>query len=107
MLQDVPTADVVIANPTHFAVVLKYDPEMMSAPEIVAKGVDFLALRIIEIAEKSGVIVTRRPEIARSLYSALDVGDSIPAEFYQIIAEILAYAYRAKGLDFKPNKVEL
>lgn len=99
MLQDVPTADVVITNPTHYAVVLRYDAEVMSSPLVVAKGLDHLALRIIEIAKKAKVVITRNPAVARGLYDVVEVGDSVPEDFYQIIAEILASAYRLKGIN--------
>ncbi|MBL0691935.1 MAG: flagellar biosynthesis protein FlhB [SAR324 cluster bacterium] len=98
MLQEVPTSDVVITNPTHYAIVLKYDAEVMSAPQLVAKGIDYLALRIIEIAKKSNVIVTRNPAVARGVYAAVETGDYIPEEFYQVIAEIIATAYKSKGI---------
>ena len=97
MLQEVPKADLVITNPTHYAVVLKYEPGVMAAPQIVAKGLDYLALRIIEIANESGVVVTRQAPLARGLYHALEIGDSVPEEFYAIVAEVLAAAYKAKG----------
>lgn len=89
MMQDVPTADVVIKNPTHFAVALKYDEKKMSAPVIVAKGQDELAFRIIKVAEEAGVTVLENKPLARGLYAATDVGQEIPFEFYGEIAEIL------------------
>ena len=89
MMQQVPTADVVIKNPTHFAVALKYDDKRMSAPMIVAKGQDELALRIIRVAEEAGVTVLENKPLARGLYSASDIGQEIPFEFYGEIAEIL------------------
>lgn len=94
MMSEVPTADVVITNPTHFAIAIKYDEEKASAPYVVAKGVDKTAQRIKEIAKEHGIITVENRQLARSLYSVIDIGDSIPEEFYQAVAEILAYVYR-------------
>ncbi|MFO1153517.1 MAG: flagellar biosynthesis protein FlhB [Rhodospirillales bacterium] len=96
----VPEATVVIANPTHFAVALRYDMASMPAPKVVAKGVDFLALRIREIAEKHGVPVVENPPLARSLHAAVDVDDEIPPEHYQAVAQVIGYVMqldREKG----------
>jgi flagellar biosynthetic protein FlhB len=95
MLSDVPAADVVITNPTHYAIALKYDTER-GAPTVVAKGVDLLALRIREIAEESGVQRVENRPLARELYSNVEVGHVIPAELYAAVAEVLAYVYRAE-----------
>jgi len=95
--KDVPTADVVVTNPTHYAVALKYDPTGMSAPKVVAKGQDFLALKIREIAAEAGVPILERPPLARSLYKMVDVGQEIPEQFYEAVAEILAYVYELTG----------
>ncbi|HWE02898.1 MAG TPA: flagellar biosynthesis protein FlhB [Tepidisphaeraceae bacterium] len=95
--KDVPTADVVVTNPTHYAVALKYDPDTMHAPRVVAKGADFLALRIREIAVENGVPILERKPLARALYQTVDVGKEIPEEFYSAIAEILAYVYELSG----------
>ncbi len=95
MLQDVPTADVVITNPTHYSVALKYDAES-GAPQVVAKGVDLLALRIREIADDSGVMRVENRPLARELYASVEVGHHIPAELYAAVAEVLAYVYRAE-----------
>ncbi len=89
MMQAVPEADVVIKNPTHFAVALKYDDKTMSAPLVVAKGQDDLALRIIKVAEEAGVMVLENKPLARGLYGQADIGSEIPFEFYGEIAEIL------------------
>lgn len=89
MMQQVPSADVVIKNPTHFAVALKYDDKSMSAPLVLAKGQDELALRIIKVAEESGVAVLENKPLARGLYAASEIGQEIPFEFYGEIAEIL------------------
>lgn len=101
MLQDVPTADVVIKNPTHFAVALKYDLEKSGAPVVVAKGQDYLALKIIEIAEQSDVETVENVPLARALYAAVDLGQEIPREFYNQVAEVLAYVYNLKKKDMR------
>jgi flagellar biosynthesis protein FlhB len=93
MMSDVPTADVVVTNPTHFAVALKYDAEK-AAPEVVAKGSDLLAQKIREIAASSGVPVISDPPLARSLHASVEVGRIIPEELYQAVAGLLAYVYR-------------
>jgi len=95
--KDVPTADVVVTNPTHYAVALKYDPDGMISPKVVAKGQDFLALRIREIAAEAGVPILERPPLARSLYRLVEVGQEIPEDFYAAVAEILAYVYELTG----------
>ncbi|RYM07168.1 flagellar biosynthesis protein FlhB [Sporolactobacillus sp. THM7-7] len=97
MMQEVPKADVVITNPTHFAVALQYKAETMTAPVVIAKGADFLALRIKEAARKNDIVIVERKPLARALYRRLDVGDSIPEDFFKAVAEILAYVYRIKG----------
>lgn len=95
--KDVPTADVVVTNPTHFAVALKYDKATMRAPRVVAKGQDFLAQRIREIAIEHGVSILERKPLARALYQNVEVGQEVPEEFYAAIAEILAYVYELTG----------
>lgn len=95
--KDVPTADVIVTNPTHFAVALKYDSDSMRAPRVVAKGQDYMALRIREIAVAAGVPILERPPLARSLYSLVQVGQEIPEQFYSTVAEILAYVYELSG----------
>lgn len=94
MIQAVPKADVIITNPTHFAVALKYDPEEMNAPTVVAKGQRILAEKIKAIAEVHGVPIVENPPIARLLYKTVEIGRQIPEELYQAVAEILAYVYR-------------
>ncbi|MBU2512189.1 flagellar biosynthesis protein FlhB [bacterium] len=96
MMQEVPNSDVVISNPTHFAIALKYDREVMQAPQVVAKGLDYVALRIIEIAGENEVIVYHHPGVARALYFQTELGDSVPEEFYKAVAEILAFVYKTK-----------
>lgn len=94
MMQEIPDADVVITNPTHFAIALKYDEENMDAPVIVAKGADFVAQKIKLIAKENGIVTVENRQLARSLYDQVEIGDRIPDEFFKAIAEILAYVYR-------------
>lgn len=96
MMQDVPTADVVITNPTHYAICLKYDEDKYDAPYVVAKGVDFLAQKIKLIAKEHEIITVENRPLARALYSQVDVGETVPEEFFKAVAEILAYVYRTK-----------
>ncbi len=90
----IPQADVVITNPEHFAVAIKYDEDAMGAPRVIAKGVDFLALRIRQLARLAKVPIVERPPLARALYWGVDVGQEISPEHYKAVAEILAYVYR-------------
>ncbi|MNR25035.1 Flagellar biosynthetic protein FlhB [compost metagenome] len=96
-MQEVPKADVIITNPTHFAVALKYDGTQMEAPQVVAKGQDFVALRIREIAKDNGVTIMENKPLARALFQRSEIGDSIPADLFQAVAEVLAYVYKLKG----------
>ncbi len=96
MMQEVPKADVVLVNPTHVAVALRYDVEKMESPVIVAKGADHLAEKIREIARAYGVPIIRRPELARTIYSTVKLGDPIPETLYMAIAEVLAMIYRLR-----------
>ncbi len=96
MLADVPTADVVVTNPTHFAVALRYDGSV-PAPEVVAKGADLVAAAIRRIAEEHGVPVLRNPPLARTLHEQVEVGEMIPEELYAAVAEVLAFVYRTAG----------
>ncbi|MGK0289688.1 MAG: flagellar biosynthetic protein FlhB [bacterium] len=96
LMQEVPHADVIVNNPTHFAIALKYDRATMEAPEIVAKGMDFLALRIMEIAKDNDIPVYRNPTIARGMYYQVEIGEAVPEEFFKAVAEILAFVYRLK-----------
>ena len=96
-LQSVKTADVVVTNPTHYAVALKYDAETMSAPTVVAKGVDELALQIRRMAAEAGVPILERPPLARQLYRDVKVGRPIPLDLYETFVEIMAYVYRLGG----------
>lgn len=97
MMQEVPNADVIITNPTHFAVALQYDGSKMDAPKVIAKGQDYLALRIREIAKEHNVMTMENKPLARALYERTEVGDSVPADLFQAVAEVLAYVYRLKG----------
>jgi len=97
MMQDMPKADVVITNPTHFAVALKYDKDISDAPYVVAKGADFLAKRIRDAATEHGIEIVENPQLARTLYAAVNVGAVIPPELYQAVAEVLAFVYRLKN----------
>jgi len=92
----VPKADVVIINPTHYAVALKYDRSSMAAPQVVAKGKGHLALRIREIARESGVPMVQRRMLVRSIYYSVKVGATIPFELFRAVAEVLAYIYRVQ-----------
>jgi flagellar biosynthetic protein FlhB len=91
---EVPRADVVVTNPTEYAVALRYDEAAMGAPRVVAKGRDFLAQRIRQIAQQHGVPVVERPPLARGLYAAVEVGQEVPPAFYRAVAEVLAYVYQ-------------
>ncbi len=97
MMQAVPTADVVVTNPTHYAVAMKYDMEAMGAPVVVAKGVDHLALRIREMAKEHEVTIVENPPLARALYAAVEVDQEIPPEHYKAVAEVIGYVMRLKG----------
>lgn len=94
---EVPKADVVVTNPTEYAVAIRYDQAAMTAPKVVAKGKDFLAQRIRQVAQMHGVPVVERPPLARALYAGVEVGQEIPPKFYQAVAELLAYVYRLTG----------
>lgn len=97
MMQAVPEADVVITNPTHFAVALQYEAKSMEAPKLIAKGVDHLALRIREIAEENGIPVVENPPVARALYATVEVDAEVPGEHYKAVAEIIGYVMKLKG----------
>ncbi|MCB9979330.1 MAG: flagellar biosynthesis protein FlhB [Rhodospirillales bacterium] len=97
MMQAVPNADVVITNPTHFAIALVYKPEEMEAPKCVAKGMDSLALKIREVAGQHGVEIVENPPLARALYDAVDIDQSIPKELYKAVAEVISYVFQKKG----------
>ena len=96
MLAAVPKATVVVTNPTHVAVALRYD-EKTSAPVCVAKGLDHLALKIRERAREAGVPILERPELARALYRSVNLDQPIPNELFQAVAQVLAFVYRLRG----------
>lgn len=97
MMAAVPTADVVITNPTHFAVALKYDTSKHAAPILVAKGQDNIALSIRELAEEHKVPIVRNPPLARALYETTDLDEQVPEEHFKAVAEVIAYVYKLKG----------
>ena len=95
MMQEVPKADVIITNPTHYAVALSYQ-KGMTAPKVVAKGKDITAQRIKSLARESDIPLVENVALARALYASTEIGDFIPHELYQSVAEVLAYVYRLK-----------
>lgn len=97
MMQDLPKADVVITNPTHYAVAIQYDPDIAQAPIVLAKGEDFLAARIKEAAKEYQIEIVENKPLARMLYANVDVGQVVPPELYQAVAEVLAFVYHLKG----------
>ncbi|MDP5273456.1 flagellar biosynthesis protein FlhB [Chengkuizengella axinellae] len=96
MMQEVPNADVVITNPTHYAVAIKYDVSTMQAPLVLAKGTDYVALKIKEVAKEHQITTMENKQLARALYQQVEIGDSIPNELFQAVAEVLAYVYKLK-----------
>lgn len=96
MMADIPNADVIVTNPTHISIVIKYDGETMIAPEIIGKGQDHLAMRIREIAKEHGVPIVENVPLARALYKTVKVGQGVPRSLYKAVAEILAFVYRMK-----------
>ncbi|MGZ0049739.1 flagellar biosynthesis protein FlhB [Brevibacillus gelatini] len=97
MMQELPKADVIITNPTHFAVAIRYDASAMSAPTVIAKGQDYLALKIREIAKKHRIVTMENKPLARALYSKVEIGQQIPEEMFKAVAEVLAYVYKLQG----------
>lgn len=97
MMAEVPKADVIITNPTHLAVALKYDSKAMGAPVVVAKGAGFVAEKIREIGRQHGVMIVENKLVARTLYKLVDVGREVPEDLYRAVAEILAFVYRVRG----------
>ncbi len=96
MMQDMKQADVVVTNPTHFAVALRYDLKVQNAPFVVAKGQDQVALRMRELAKEYGLVIMENKPLARALYAQVDIGQGIPADLYKAVAEVLAFVYRLK-----------
>ncbi len=97
MMQQLPEADVVITNPTHYAVAIKYDPEKYDAPYVLAKGENYLAQRIKDVAKENHIEIVENKPLARMLYANVDIGGLIPPELYQAVAEVLAFVYHLKG----------
>jgi flagellar biosynthetic protein FlhB len=98
MMAAVPDADVIITNPTHYAVALSYKMDSMAAPKVVAKGVGFLAQKIKELAQEHDIAIVENKPLARSLYKSVEIGSCIPGDLYKAVAEILAYVYKAKRM---------
>jgi len=105
MMKDIPTADVVVTNPTHFAIAIKYDMGKDSAPKVVAKGMDELAQRIKKIAVENNVPLYEDKELARALFKTVEVGEQIPAKLFKAVAQILAYIFQMKKLKKKRSIV--
>lgn len=97
MMQQLPEADVVITNPTHYAVAIKYDPEKYDAPYVLAKGENYLAQRIKDVAKENNIEIVENKPLARMLYANVDIGGLVPPELYQAVAEVLAFVYHLKG----------
>ncbi|WP_019851136.1 flagellar biosynthesis protein FlhB [Desulfitobacterium sp. PCE1] len=96
MMQDLKTADVVVTNPTHYAVALRYDPKESSAPVVVAKGADEIAQRIKQLAKEYGIVTMENKPLARALFAQAEIGQAVPADLYKAVAEVLAFVYRLK-----------
>ena len=97
MMSNVPDADVVITNPTHYSIALQYKMDDMSAPRLVAKGVDSLAFRIREVAKENDIPIVENPPLARALYASVELDEEIPMEHYQAVAEVIGYVMKLKG----------
>jgi flagellar biosynthetic protein FlhB len=96
MMQDIPTADVVVTNPTHYAVALRYDTEGTGAPVVVALGADLIAGQIRKVAQANDVMIVEAPPLARALYYNTEIGEQIPAGLYVAVAQLLAYVYQLR-----------
>ncbi len=97
MMQELPKADVVITNPTHYAVAIRYDADEADAPIVVAKGADYVAQKIKEVAKEHNVEIVENKPLARMLYANVEIGEMVPPELYKAVAEVLAYVYHLKG----------
>jgi flagellar biosynthetic protein FlhB len=97
MMASVPEADVVITNPTHYAIALQYKMEDMQAPRLVAKGMDSLAFKIREVAEAHDIPIVENAPLARALYASVELDEEIPMEHYQAVAEVIGYVMKLKG----------
>jgi flagellar biosynthesis protein FlhB len=113
MMQDLPKADVVVVNPTHYAVALRYDDKTMRAPTVVAKGVDLIALKIREVATEHSIPILEAPPLARALHRSVEIGDEIPSGLYAAVAQVLTYVFqlraalRTRSLPPAPPKIEV
>jgi flagellar biosynthetic protein FlhB len=96
-MQEVPKADVVVTNPLHLALAVRYDSAAMNAPHVVAKGAEAIAERIKALAREHNIPIVENKELAQNLYKIVEIGDEIPSDLYQAVAEVLAYVYRIKG----------
>lgn len=96
MMSELPSADVVITNPTHYAIAIRYDEDKMEAPQVIAKGKDYIALKIKEKAKEYGIVMMENKPLARALYEQVEIGEAIPNDLFQAVAEVLAYVYRLK-----------
>ncbi|KAB7890366.1 EscU/YscU/HrcU family type III secretion system export apparatus switch protein, partial [Poseidonibacter ostreae] len=96
MMANVPDADVVITNPTYYAIALKYDKEVDSAPKMIAKGIDFIAVKIKNVAKENDIPIIENPALARALHDQIELEQQIPSEFYKALAEIFSYVYELK-----------
>jgi len=97
MMQEVPKADVVITNPTHYSIALKYNPEDSPAPIVIAKGIDEVALRIREIAKENKIVLYEDKPLARALYDIVEIDEMIPMEYFKAVAEVISYVFKLKG----------
>jgi flagellar biosynthetic protein FlhB len=105
MMAQVPKADVIITNPTHLAVAIQYDSNNMKAPRVLAKGAQFLAQRIVELARNNYVPVVQNITLARAIYKLVDIDHEIPADLYRAMAEVLAYVYRLKKKGYTASMI--
>jgi len=96
IIQEVPNADVIVTNPTHYAVALKYDPDTMVSPKVIAKGADHMALRIRKVGKDNEIPVVENITLARGLYKTVKIGEYVPQDLYRAVAEVLAFVYKLK-----------
>ena len=104
MMDEVPNADVIITNPTHYAVALKYDQARMGAPVMVAKGADLIALQIRSVAKTNNVPIVSSPSLARAVYFSTEINNEVPAGLYLAVAQVLAYVYQLKNTNESPRQ---
>ena len=97
MMKELPKADVVITNPTHYAVAIKYEPSVREAPYVIAKGEGYLAQKIKDVARENSIEIVENKPVARMLYHNVEIGETVPPELYQAVAEILAFVYHLQG----------